>query len=247
MTTKANGFEGGNPGDTLAPGNLGGASGDAPDQVLATGQFVFDAAHPAHGSMAAKVSGVGTTGYLQYVVNGAVVAARQYLYLTELPTSDQYAMRFYNTAGSANVAILKWISTGALRLTDSAGTTKWTSSAVFPVGSVIRLDAYVNVTTNSFQVAWAPLDAAATQDSTLLTGAVFGGVNVTRVDVGPRVTGGTATSTAISWVDDVKIDDAASGFITPGVPAVSTQWVHRAGVWVPMNVYRRSAGTFHAI
>ena len=245
MTTWANSFEGGTAGVTLTTGNLGGASGDAPDIVTNSGPFVFDAAHTAHGSMAAKVSGTNTSGYISYVTNGPVVAARQYLYLTALPTSDQFTIRFWNTAGSANVAILKWISTGALRLIDSAGTTVWTSSATFPLNAMTRLDMYVNTTTNSFQIAWAPLDAAATQDSTLLTGAVFGGVNVTRVDIGPRVIGGTAT--VASWFDSVKVDDAATGFITPGVPAVATQWVHRAGVWVPMIAYRRTAGTFNAI
>jgi hypothetical protein len=247
VTTKANGFEGGTAGVQLATGNLGGVSGDAPDTVTATGQFVFDAAHPAHGSMSAKVNGAGTTGFVSYNLNTPTLFARQYLYLTELPTSDQFTMRFYNTVLPGNVAILKWISTGALRLTDSAGTTRWTSSAIFPTTSIIRVDAYVNVTTNSFQIAWGPLDAAATQDSTLLTTAVFGGANITRLDIGPRVTAGTSTATAITWMDDVRLTYPATGFDAPGVPAVQTNFVRRAGVWVPMNVYHRSAGTWHAI
>jgi len=216
MTQYRNTFEGGTNGVALSSTNLGGGSGNQPNVLVTSGgsTMVFDSTRAAHGTYSAHAvnTSTGATSFSYSGISATGCASRIYIYLTALPTADMTILR--HTASVGNVAYLKFISTGALRIVDNAGTTIATLTGTPPLNTWVRYDLFTNTTTNQVSAAYATLDAAATVDTGLLT-ASLGGGTVVKGDLG-KVTGVYATDT---WYDDPAVDDAATGYIAAGVPA----------------------------
>jgi hypothetical protein len=217
MTQYRNTFEGGTAGVALSTSNLGGASGNQPTTIVASNgsAMTFDTTHVAHGSMAVKMVNSSTgAAYLSYGgLTATGMASRFYFYFTSLPTADEYVIRHYGS--TANVARLEFDGVGAMRILDSTGTvvTGSTSPSTPPLNTWVRFDFFTDTVGGQVKAAYSTLDAAATWDSGLLA-ATLGANPATRSDFG-KVTGVYATDT---WMDDPVVDDAATGYIAPGVP-----------------------------
>jgi len=221
MTQYRNTGAGGTAGVAISGSNMGGSSGDQPTALLIDGgsAVVFDTAHASRaGYESFHVTPTASPGhdYIQYGgLTATGLASRQYVYFTSNPGAGGDMVIDRHFGPTTNVAILKFISTGALRIVDNAGATIWTSGSAFPLSQIIRVDFFTDTTADKVKAAWSVLDAAPSVDSTLLT-MVGGGSAAVRSDLG-KVSGVYATD---FWFGDVAVDDAATDYIPAG-PSVT--------------------------
>lgn len=219
MAVKTNSFEGGTNGTGITSGNSGGASGDAFDfLVIGTGATVtFDNTRAAHGTLSARVTPTAsqTANGNWQGLNTTDFAIRKYIYLTAATTDDTYWFRSSNAGGGTRLVSLHGDSAGRLVLRTPSATV-WTSTSTVPLNQWVRIEMYAHIGTGTTdgKVAAAFYSADSTTPIDSFTNNALN-MGTTAIDqIGFLKYNNQAYATAF-WVDDLRIDTAATGLLGP--------------------------------
>lgn len=222
MTQSSNGFEGQTVGTAITPANSA-ASGDALSVVSASGTLVYDSV-AAHGTRSAKITPVAssssglTYGSAAAPVGGTSFAARATFRMDTLPTESVPLIQVTND-GSTRVASIGIDSTGRIQIRDSATVSTGPSAKAFPTGAYVTLE------------IWGVIGASAEFHGRAYTGDSPIAANILyQLDTTTANTLSIATRTVVfgkflatAWatpfnVDDLAIDNAATGYLGPAAP-----------------------------
>ena len=230
MTARNNNFEGGTYGATVTAAGSGGASGDAFTAVGigVGGALAYDSTRAAHGTLSAKLTG-GTTDAINVfcdITASTRFAVRAYFYLTALPTADHWLIAMYAADHTTRLLSMHINGAGKLRLSDLSGTTGvWTAAATMPVNQWVRIELYGScgsTTTNATVKGGVYLADSTTPIEAIYSSTV---ANLGTAQQFGRATIGKANSSAFAtpyWVDDIKVDDTATGLLGPVVTSTVT-------------------------
>lgn len=245
MTVKTNTFEGGTNGSAVAAAGSGGTSGDAFSSVTISspGTLVYDNAQAAHGVLSAKLTGGGASGavavYYDFTASGAV-AVRVYFYFTALPTADHHLISMQTVGGATRLFSIHINGASKLRIADASGTTGvWTAANTVPLNQWICVQMYAapgSTTSNGVAKGGVYLGDSTTPIEAIYsstTANLGAGQTIGRVVIGKT---NTSTFATAYWLDDIKVDDAATDLLGPvvAVPAATIKpasVVSNSGGW----------------
>lgn len=133
-----------------------GTSGDALDEISITagGSLVFKSSDAPHAGASVKATANGVSAYVGWTGTsyGPVQQsfARMYLKFTALPSAGSAVIRF--RLGSTTAASINVANTGIVKIRDSSGAQLATGTSAIPLGSWVRLEAFVNGSSTTGQV-----------------------------------------------------------------------------------------------
>lgn len=225
MGYKANGADGGTDGlgatGTVTAANSGGANGDAFTTVSAGagGTINYSTTQKAHGPNSyAMTPASGVTNFLQLndAGSGLAFTLRFYLWLTGYPSATTIFTAVQTTAGGT-VARLNLTTTGALQVTNSAGTVAATFTNVMALNTLYRVAFFCPT-----------ISASTTVTARLYAGDSFAPIETqapTAVNAGTTAAGRviygkfTATGTmAVHYIDEIAQDMTLGAEIGPALP-----------------------------
>lgn len=244
MTLFKQSFDLGTNGATLTAGNSGGTGVDAfgTPVVVGTIAYIYDNSKSAHGTQSLKIT-PASGGSLALPWSGfssTNAASSIYIYLTALPASDTYLIRF--TQGGTRKVSMHINSAGKLRVVDAAATTLWTAASALVLNTWVRCELYATsdvAGSATVTAAYYPADSGTPYESVYTTStASGGGAAFDAVTHGKTDTGTYATA---FWMDSIQFNTAASGLqgiwpvaasssVRPtGIASASGTWLNQGG------------------
>lgn len=244
MALKAQSFEGGAPGATIATSDVGG--GDALSEVIAAGAGtgVYSVANAAKGTKSLLLTSAATSD--QFIVGYTGYSATALAFSFDMrPSSFPTAVvDFVTVRNTANAAKLQFDSAGKIRVTNASGTVLYTFTAAVAIGTWHRVEGVITKGTTTsdgrIQVKLFNQDSRVATESYDSGATVNAGTtNLQTVRVGIY----TSTSTAWAWaLDNLQVQDTSSfvGMVasSPVRPASTTT----AGTYTAVG----GAGSLHA-
>lgn len=228
MGLLTNNFEGGAAGANITPGNSGGLSGDAFDEVAAPGASTItytDVQAPAgKGSRAALItSAPQQQTYLAWLPDDhAQCVLRFYVRFPSPPTAGLGFIRFLNAAGNSTRAMLIAQGNGTLVLHDATGNTVWTSGGSINANTDYRIEMSIQTGGSNGAAVIQVFAGDSLSPIGNLSGSVsgqnFSGGTIALVRVG-RNFGGTGTW-APWYLDDIAVETGTLDLLGPSVGAV---------------------------
>lgn len=221
------------------------------------GSAIADNTHPAHGSLATKVTGSGSYQYSQVNLASAVttIYSRYYIYSDTALTGDHDDFRYGNSTTVTTAAnrslIMRRQGTNHLRLVDNAVATIWTSAAALAINTLYRVEMWVvcgasaNATVKGAYYAGDSTTAIETFNITTATTTS----NINCVRLGKQVSTAESPSTVITWYDDLAIDPAPTTFAVwpyvatalPPVAAFSSTSIGTDGLFTDASTFTSPA------
>ncbi len=201
-----------------------GSSGSATDHYFpvisnVSNQIYHSTAQAAHGTTSYLIQSVsGVSNNLQWRdLYSNTLAARYYLYLTSVPPAATELSQLLVTQPSYEMLLrMVYMPSGQVLLKDRTGTTIWTSTAALPLNSWIRIEKFAQIggtaTTGTVQFAYYAFDGTTAIDSYSSTTFNLNTNPIDRFLVGRN---NSDTWTDPFYVDDIAINQAATGFIGP--------------------------------
>lgn len=176
-----NNAEGGTDGVTVSIGNSGGASGTAwSDVVITAGTLVYESTGPVHDTMSILMTPSAASNVWRW--NNAVVGSLTggscgvvYINFTTLPATSTNLVLVQQTDGGSTAYRVQMLSTGFLRLVDSAGTPLTTATGTaMTTGTVYRIEWQVDHGTGDWTVEGFVGDSTTVLQSATGAGASMG-------------------------------------------------------------------------
>ncbi len=227
------GAESGANGVTLTPLLSGSASEHFFDSIT-EGGITYSNAQAAHGNLSLKIdttSGTETTAYWK-LLSTSSLAFRTYGYFTSLPAeatefANIIADPYVNFKAAARFALLP---DGRVRVHQHVDTVPgiiWTSTATISLNTWYRFELYASLgateASGTIQAAYYLLDDTTAIESFFTSSAYLGLANFGACRFGKINTNGWVTTL---YVDDIAVQQQASGFIGPysSPPSVPSAW-----------------------
>ena len=222
MAIVANTFESGQANNTdLTTGNAA-VGGDAPSSVTTTGGTVrFSTTGVAHGTLCMAVNNTSNNDlFVNWAVTGARTAAFRFYFWTD-SVAMSAGTRIFSvfSATPTYYAGILIDTTGHLAIQNTAGTTLATTTAAFSANTLYRIEGSIDNSGGSAAGAMV-VNAYAGESLTpvtnmqmSVTGANFGGGNITNVRLG-RFTGTAAMNTTIRF-DSFAYKDSTTTLLGP--------------------------------
>ncbi len=231
MTLLSNTLEGGSDTTVITAGNSGGASGDAFTAVVAS-TLTFSATQAMAGSLSMRTGNTATQAYARWnPTAGTAYAARAYFWLGGLTAADERFMSFLDAGGTTQYAYIVGNGAGKLRFGCTGSGTTWTAAATYPTSQWLRIEMYcVAGSTTGNGIAQVGIylghDTATPVDTFSSSALNIGGGGASFGQV--RFGKGSGSLAQFVYVDDLAVNDSATGLIGPSVaPSTGTiTWAH---------------------
>jgi hypothetical protein len=210
-------------GASLSTGDVGSATAFSAVAIGGSGSLpVYDTAHVAFGSLAAKFTGHATSEYSYFELPFTTVTdqyTRFYMYVTGGPSSGNNFIAQFKTSGGANAGAILWHASGALIPFNGDGTTN-TATGAIPNNQLVRIECHTQHggTGGLIEVKLFLTASSSTPDSTASSTSSNGAdVDAFRAGINPDASARPLDTGVLFWIDQV-VAGVTSGYPGPYVP-----------------------------